>query len=321
MRELFLCALLYAGLQRFTILPPYSALMSHTEENSHCPNCGFQTSHNFCAQCGQETHLHKETFWGLVMHFIGHYFHYDSKFWQTMKALWFSPGKLTLAYMNKQRMRYIPPISLYIFISAVYFLVKFTTHDDFVTPGKHNTAKKANTSLSTVKAKTHGELDNFYVDFPDTRKPSAIEEYLDRRSETIKAKHGDVTTYILNKANHNIPKIFFFMIPAMALMLKLLFARRKTAYFVDHAIFALHYHCFWFSLFTLNLMGVGTSVGFAIVVLMLITAFIYLIRSMKKVYDIGYVRAFFSSFFIVTGYCLFLAIFFLADLAIILAMG
>lgn len=47
---------------------------------SACPNCGYSASGNYCANCGQQTQLHKDTFWGLIGHFAGHYFHYDSKF-------------------------------------------------------------------------------------------------------------------------------------------------------------------------------------------------------------------------------------------------
>ena len=63
-----------------------------------CPNCGYEANYNYCAQCGQETHLHKDTFWGLVTHFVSHYFHYDSKLWTTVKTLVAKPGELTLAY-------------------------------------------------------------------------------------------------------------------------------------------------------------------------------------------------------------------------------
>ena len=74
-----------------------------------CPNCGYPATGNYCASCGQQNHLHKDTFWGLISHFTAHYFHYDSKFWKTIKALIFSPGTLTLAYQQKKRQRYIPP--------------------------------------------------------------------------------------------------------------------------------------------------------------------------------------------------------------------
>src|SRR5690349_6105601 len=104
----------------------------HNSEPSEiiCPNCGYHADRNYCAQCGQPTHLHEESFWGMVMHFVGHYFHYDSKFWKTLVTLWFKPGVLTQAYLQKQRMRFIPPISLYIFITAVFFLVMFSVKHD-----------------------------------------------------------------------------------------------------------------------------------------------------------------------------------------------
>ena len=91
---------------------------NHNEEK-RCPNCGHIADLNYCPQCGQATHLHKDTFWGMVVHFVGHYFHYDSKFWQTLKDLVKHPGKLTVAYWEKKRARYLPPISLYIFVRCV----------------------------------------------------------------------------------------------------------------------------------------------------------------------------------------------------------
>jgi len=88
-----------------------------------CPNCGSVASGNYCPQCGQETHLHKDTFLGMIAHFVEHYFHYDSKFWKTLKTLLFYPGKLTLEYRAKRRQRYISPISLYIFVTVIFFLI------------------------------------------------------------------------------------------------------------------------------------------------------------------------------------------------------
>jgi hypothetical protein len=93
----------------------------HSSEPKNCPNCGYPAVDNYCAQCGQENHLHKDTFGALIMHFAGHYLHYDSKFWQTLNTLWFKPGLLTTAYWEEKRMRYIPPMSLYIFVSFIYF--------------------------------------------------------------------------------------------------------------------------------------------------------------------------------------------------------
>lgn len=98
-----------------------------------CPNCGYKANYNYCAKCGQATHIHQETLWAMITHFLAHYFHYDSKLWLTLKALITRPGKLTAAYRENIRQRYIPPISLYIVVSVFFFLlfsftVKFEQH-------------------------------------------------------------------------------------------------------------------------------------------------------------------------------------------------
>ena len=289
--------------------------MSHSSEPIICPNCGFPATRNYCAECGQETHLHKESFWGLVMHFIGHYFHYDSKFWKTLKALWFSPGMLTTAYINKQRMRYIPPISLYIFISAVYFLLKFSVHQESI-PVSH--AAK-NTKQPLVITNNRDTIKAGDINFTASEDSSAIGRFLHERSKRIEEKHGDVNKYLLENINHTFPKIFFFMIPIMALFLKVLFFRRKDLYFVDHAIFALHYHCFWFSLLLPNIIKISNAVNFIYVSIFSVIVFIYMIRAMKNVYHIRTGRAIFSTITIAIGYGIFFVIALLLDLLIITA--
>lgn len=45
------------------------------------------------------------------------------------------------------------------------------------------------------------------------------------------------------KFKHSIPTLLFVSLPFFALFLKLLYVRRKTYYYADHAIFALHSYC------------------------------------------------------------------------------
>ncbi len=100
----------------------------------NCPNCNHHTEENYCSHCGQKNHLHKETIWSLAAHFFAHYFHFESKFRLTFKTLITCPGALAIAYHQKQRMRYVPPINLYIFLSVVFFiLVNYTVKIGFVT--------------------------------------------------------------------------------------------------------------------------------------------------------------------------------------------
>ncbi|HEY1024607.1 MAG TPA: DUF3667 domain-containing protein, partial [Sphingobacteriaceae bacterium] len=52
-----------------------------------------------------------------------HYFHFDSKFFYTLRPLLTEPGRLTMEYLAGRRMRFLHPVSMYIFVSIVYFLV------------------------------------------------------------------------------------------------------------------------------------------------------------------------------------------------------
>ena len=253
--------------------------------------------------------MHKETFWGLVMHFVGDYFHYDSKFWMTMKALWFSPGKLTIAYWNKQRMRYIKPVSLYIFISAVYFLLSVNSNFQYMKldTGDNKSVKKPVSTYPSYKLENTLPHD------------SKMENYIDKKWDKIKVKYPDTTEFFNEKLTHNVPKIFFFMIPVLAMLLKLVFLRRKDLLFADHAIFALHYHSFWFSLFLLSEFNLPNNIEAVLLpILMLLTA-CYFVAALHNVYKINYRKSIAAAFFIGISYTFLRGMKFLAAVIQILS--
>jgi hypothetical protein len=102
--------------------------MSHRPERKekNCLNCGAIVQGKFCHICGQENVEPKETFWGMVTHFFYDITHFDGKFFVTLKDLLFRPGFLSLEYMKGKRMSYLNPIRMYIFTSAVFFLIFFS---------------------------------------------------------------------------------------------------------------------------------------------------------------------------------------------------
>lgn len=308
-------------LQRNYYLSLTLSPISHTKEHHICPNCGFETSHNYCAQCGQETHLHNETFWGMVMHFIGHYFHYDSKFWQTVKTLLFSPGKLTLAYWNKQRMRYIPPISLYIFISAVFFLVVI------INPHKMLKAHKGEVMMTDVPRPSddsivkrrriedsvnHGKKS--WTEFDEKRDTANLLHYLHIKGEKIEEETGgNLGEYMLDHIYHTIPKVFFFMIPLMAFFLKLLFFRRKDMYFSTHSVFSLHVHSFIFTVLLLSYIPLVKDIPHLTMALICLIL-VYTSIALHKAYNAGWARAILSGLVLGAVYFIFLIIAVIVDI-------
>ncbi|MEI6816091.1 MAG: DUF3667 domain-containing protein [Bacteroidota bacterium] len=87
---------------------------------------------------------------------------------------------------------------------------------------------------------------------------------------------------------HNIPKMLFFLLPIFALLLKLLYIRRKKFYFLDHAVFSLHYFSFAFILLSIaqfvldGILKTSYLGGFAIVWIL-----VYLFIAMKRIYGQG----------------------------------
>ncbi|RYG07145.1 MAG: DUF3667 domain-containing protein, partial [Chitinophagaceae bacterium] len=82
-----------------------------------CLNCGRIVEENFCPHCGQENIVVKEDALHMVSHAVADYFHFEHKFFGTIKPLLLKPGALTKAYVDGKRVSFIHPIRLYIFIS------------------------------------------------------------------------------------------------------------------------------------------------------------------------------------------------------------
>ncbi len=96
--------------------------MKKYRSEQKCLNCGSHVEAKFCPQCGQENIETREPFLGFLIHSIGHYFHFDSKFQKSFVPLITQPGKLTTEYIAGKRASYIHPVSMYLFISLVFFL-------------------------------------------------------------------------------------------------------------------------------------------------------------------------------------------------------
>lgn len=110
--------------------------MSHLAERKDkiCLNCNAQVLDRYCHICGQENIEPKESVWHLVTHFFNDITHFDGKFFTSLKHLLFRPGFLPQEYERGRRMSYLNPIRMYVFTSALFFLMFFS----FVKPESIN---------------------------------------------------------------------------------------------------------------------------------------------------------------------------------------
>ena len=103
--------------------------MAHTAAHKQptCTNCAHafvpDEPDEFCPRCGQQNHPPVIGFGHMMEEFLEGVFHFDGKVFRTAGLLLFKPGELTRRYLAGQRMPYVPPLRLYVFLSFVYFLL------------------------------------------------------------------------------------------------------------------------------------------------------------------------------------------------------
>ncbi len=102
--------------------------MSHLKERKekNCLNCNAEVLGRYCHICGQENVEVEESFWSLATHLIYDIMHFDSKFFDTLKFLLLKPGFLSKEYLRGRRASYLHPIRMYVFTSAIFFIIFFT---------------------------------------------------------------------------------------------------------------------------------------------------------------------------------------------------
>ena len=126
--------------------------MSHLHERKEkiCLNCQSEVFGRYCHKCGQENLEPKETVWHLIQHFFNDVTHFDGKFFETVRYLLRNPGFLSLEYMRGRRMSYLNPIRMYVFTSAIFFIILFSLKkpEDMFSKGPKNGSKGLVTLLA-----------------------------------------------------------------------------------------------------------------------------------------------------------------------------
>jgi hypothetical protein len=283
--------------------------VSHQPERKEkdCLNCGAEVLGPYCQNCGQKNTVVHQSFWELLTHFVYDVFHFDGKFFDTLKRLLFRPGLVPKEYVQGRRFSYLDPIRMYLFTSAVFFLVFFSIVNldesfDFsdnrimskeerfeasahiyAAEGRQTqdsiTGKKLALLLDTTKSVLLEKINAKKVNdssnliwlhnqpykisaFNDSASISAslgendwVESKLNSKWNVYKRKYGDDVTKMMQDISsrflHWFPYILFVSLPVFALILKLLYTRRKKYYYSDHAVFTLYHYIFSFILLLL----------------------------------------------------------------------
>jgi hypothetical protein len=326
--------------------------VSHSPERKEkdCLNCGTSIHGRYCHVCGQENLEPKESFWHLVTHFFNDITHFDGKFFTTLKDLLFMPGFLSKEYMKGRRASYLNPVKMYVFTSAIFFLLFFSffysekeSGIDLITVNGKTLAKIDEMDSASFAAFTAGinkendkpavpmtreEFKNYKdsafskagIRFTGTRyrskahydsvlasgqkKHNWIERQLVYKEIAINEKYKNNPNQLAKAFKstliHSIPQMLFFSLPLLALILKLIYIRRKQFYYVSHGIFSLHLYIFLFIamifLFSLSVLNVYVhwKILNTIVTILIIGLFVYEYLALKNFYQQGWLKTFFK---------------------------
>jgi hypothetical protein len=273
--------------------------MANSKGKYCCPNCGtlLPVTSKFCHHCGQK-HIHPEdhSVWHLIVDSVGDFFHVDSKFFATLRPLFFRPGFLTNEYLQGKRARYFQPFKLFLFISFLYFLTSglMNQKESNPDPGLYGIQNKEDSNGITKNTgsykirlneaydkalaipddslrkmvKKHGLNRFVYIHYPGA---SWLGRFLIK--QMIKNRLEGAVTFGENM-HKTLPKLIFILIPFIALLLKLLYVRKKIPYF-NHIIFSLHFLSFVFFILWINEFGSLVVKWLDVVVYILLMGYLF----------------------------------------------
>jgi len=324
----------------------------------------------YCHACGQENIEPKESFWHLVTHFFNDITHFDGKFFTTLKDLLFKPGFLSKEYMIGRRASYLNPIRMYVFTSAIFFLLffsffrskesikidpsingktlqqidkmdsatfaKFTIHvneesDRPPRPMTRDEFKKYADTIFKVFLDTSSGLHFAGADYASAKEFDSLQHTNGKEHNWIKRQliHKELELnekYHNNKLEifsaikegwmHSLPQMLWISLPLLALVLKLMYVRRKQFYYVSHIIFSIHLYIFLFIalliLFSLSKLNKTLDLGFLkfISTILILGLFVYEYLALRNFYSQGWIKTIFKFLLINISYIIMVVVLF-----------
>jgi hypothetical protein len=272
-----------------------------------CRNCETPAPGAFCPQCGQETAIALPTARQFLKEAAGRYVALDGRMWRTLAALLFHPGFLTRAYLAGQRRRYIRPARLFLVLSLLMFAVlrvvievpRLVT-EEAAAPARGSRDRAAvEAPVAEPPASAAAKIEGPTISIPglslriDDDANMAVEgsgvlvDELRRRLVRFNAMAPqDRSEQLFLGTMRYGPYAMFVLLPAFALLLKLLYTGRRKRHperprrYAEHLVYAAHNHAFFFLVVTLAALAPWAPIRW----LLAAWAAVYGLWSMKAVY-------------------------------------
>src|SRR5215470_611939 len=290
---------------------------------TNCENCGSPLHGHWCAKCGQPAIDYRRSFRYIIVDLLNEFLNWDSKFFKTIALLLVRPWKLTNDFLAGHRVRYVNPLRLYLLASILFFFaVNYWAKAIHLTPKRlspaDRTAVEAKLKDKNVPGEVRAEVEDAlrseneqtgqsspgtatpkqastpiveFADFaPSKNQSKPFEKWMEARAKEKMGEQGTKMDLFIKTLISNLPYMMLCCIPLFAVVLKLLYVRRKIFY-IDHLIYALHIHSFaYLATILIILVTIGLNHAAAgafsgsIIALLWITFATQIFLSVRRVY-------------------------------------
>jgi hypothetical protein len=266
---------------------------SDTVRRAVCPNCYAEIVGPYCPSCGQQQKNLNKYIWSLAGDLMDDIFRPDSRAARTLFALMLRPGHLTKEYFAGRRMRYVPPIRLYLIVSFLFFFVapligqvSGEMPEQVVINAEQEEGEdwreelRASETEITLPWLTEEENQELTIKFR-----SQLDKTIDRVEEDLPGLIADYMDLM--------SAVMFFLLPVFAIFLKIFYIGNGF-YYAEHLLLAVHNHCFMFLVFLVSgILDLGLDTMVAPVTSFIDSALnlwvpIYMYISLKHVYGGGH---------------------------------
>ena len=224
-----------------------------------CANCGTPVTGPYCASCGEcHAENRSRTLGELGQEMVTEHFGLETRLFRTLYELFARPGRPTAEYLGGKRRRYVKPLRLFLFVSALSFLA-ISVHEPM--------------SFDLESLAAQDPYGNWDAVLEDASEEAGVSRAL--ISERFEARMNRVLPIV------NLVGPFL-----LALLLKLLYLG-SGRYYYDHVLFALHFSTLSVILGTLALPLFSGASGLGSMLYMAVslggsTVFLYLMQ--RRVY-------------------------------------
>lgn len=254
-------------------------------EEKKCLNCSETLEGRYCHNCGQENIEQKEPIGKVILYLLEGLTFFNSKFFKTLVPFIFKPGLLTKEYNKGKRVSFLSPVKMYFFLSFLYFLLYFTFGVDLGNTVDLEVGLKGLNDSTEISLKQQDSITNKIRAAKTEEYSNWFSKKIERLQKEAVEKGSNKTLERMNTSfMRNIPKVVFFVMPFLALILKLFY---RKYYYIEHLIHSLHIHSFAFLILSISLLVKLTFniTGGGVGVIALAIAFLYYIISIYNVHQ------------------------------------